>query len=186
MVDLNFLDFNFWNSGHMLHTWYSFSIITTAYSRQQLVKATTCFKHPDWLFALVMLFEDSTGLFNGAGWSKCSSVQKWVSDIKLLNGSVYVYPYMWQYWYIITSSYIFGRQIRVRGCWLQDLKSLFVVRLVSQEVLHLRQDGQRQLWKNLWNQREEQKNTFLLHWETGFSQWASLDCFYSARVLIVW
>lgn len=73
MVDLNFLDFNFWNSGHMLHTWYSFSIITTAYSRQQLVKAITCFKHPDWLSALGMLFEDPTGWFNGAGWSKCSS-----------------------------------------------------------------------------------------------------------------
>lgn len=39
---------------------------------------------------------------------------------------------------------------------MQDLKSLFVVGLVSQEVLHLGQDGQRQLWKNLWNQRVEE------------------------------
>lgn len=61
----------------------------------------------------------------------------------------------------------------VRSCWRQNLKSLFVVWLVSQEVLHLWQDGQRQLWKNLWKKRE------------GALLQASLDSFHDPPTAVV-
>lgn len=155
MVDFNFLDFNFWIIGHMLHTWYSFSKITTAHSRQQLVEIVTCTKHPDWLTALVTFFKDLMGYL---GWRVrmqfSSEKTRWHQYFWML---VCMNIHICDSNDTLSHHHISSKgQVWVRGCWLQDLKSLFVVGLVSQEVLHLGQDGQRQLWKNLWNQRVEE------------------------------